>query len=133
MGLTQPALSFQTGSQPNHTRRTLPVQEEKRAVKRYRISALAQFRWQTSTGEWVSGSGVTVDVSVSGVYILCTCVPDIGALIEMKLAVTMGRSSNKSYLFGKGSVTRVNNDLGFAAAVVLQLLRVDQARVGADW
>ena len=111
----------------------MPVQEERRAVKRYRISALVQFRSQTSAGTWIPGSGVTLDVSVNGVYVLCTCPPELNAVIEMKMAVTMGKASNKAYLFGKGLVTRVNADMGFAATVVLQLLRVDQVSLGAGW
>jgi len=54
-------------------------------------------------------------------------------MIEMKMAVTMGKASNKAYLFGKGLVPRVNADIGFAANVVLQLLRVDQVSLGAGW
>ncbi|MFZ0706495.1 MAG: hypothetical protein WAM71_12895 [Candidatus Korobacteraceae bacterium] len=64
---------------------------------------------------------------------MCTTPPEVNAVIEMKMAVTMGKSSNKAYLFGKGLVTRVNGDLGFASTVVLQLLRVDQVSLGAGW
>lgn len=109
---------------------TVPDQEreERRLRRRYRVSTLAQYRWQDSTGGWVSDSGVTADISVAGVYVLAASSPPTGAPIEMRVALpAKSISTARGWLFGKGVVTRVKDDVGFAAKIDLRMLRGQRA------
>jgi len=105
-------------------------QEERRLRKRYEVSTLAEYRWQDSSGTWFSDTGTTLNISVGGVYVLTVSSPPSGAPIEMKVAVLgPGRATGRGYLFGRGVVTRVNSEAGFAARVGLRMLR----NKGSDW
>ena len=98
--------------------------EERRLRKRYPISTLARFRWQDSSGTWFSNSGKTLNVSVSGVYILTAASPPMGAPIEVKVALSAPSiAAGRGYLSGKGVVIRVNSEEGFAAQINLRMLR----------
>lgn len=109
-------------------------EEDRRANKRYRVSARARFRWQNSAGKWISSTGVTRDMSVAGAYILCSNVPDIRSAIELQVAVTpLHQGPTKASLFGRGFVTRTNTGAGFAAELVLQLFRIDQSDPTDNW
>ncbi len=109
-------------------------QEERRAVKRYFVSAPAQFRWQSVTGAWLSSAGVAQDVSVAGIYISCQRTPEVGAAVEVKLPVNMfGDGASKAYLVGKGLVNRSESGVGFAAELVLRLFRSDQPELSGRW
>ena len=93
-------------------------EQERRAKKRYPVSTLAQFRWQDATGTWISGSGVTQDISVAGVYVLTSTGPEVGSLVEVTVATSLfGNASGRARLHGKGTVTRVNRNVGFAAEI----------------
>ncbi len=101
-----------------------PQREERRLRRRYRVSTLAQYRWQDSSGTWVSDRGVTSDISVAGVYVLAACSPPAGAAIEMRVALpAKSVATVRGWLFGRGVVTRVKPDTGFAAKVDLRMLR----------
>lgn len=98
--------------------------EERRLSKRYKVSTLAQYRWRDSNGAWISQNGMTLDISVAGVYILAVSSPPTGAPIEMKIALPVnGVSGMRRWLVGNGIVTRVNSQAGFAAQVDLRMLR----------
>ena len=106
-------------------------EQERRAKKRYPVSTLAQFRWQDSTGTWISGTGVTQDISVAGVYILTSVGPDVGSLVEVTVATSLfGNASGRARLHGKGVVKRVNLKVGFAAEINHQVFRLQH--VGSE-
>lgn len=110
------------------------AQRERRARKRYLVSARVRFRWKNAAGKWISTSGVTRDVSVAGAYILCPNVPDLSAAVEVQVAVTpLAQVRSKAFLYGKGFVTRTNVGVGFAAELILQLFRSDQMDPSEAW
>lgn len=108
--------------------------EDRRTKKRYALAARARFRWQDAAGNWISSTGMTRDMSVAGAYILCPNVPALKAPIELQVLtpLSQGISSNAS-LYGKGFVTRTNHGVGFAAELVLQLLRIDPSDPAGNW
>src|SRR5690349_19261543 len=82
---------------------TAPKQEaeERRLKKRFVVSTLAQYRWQDSRGTWFSDSGMTLNISVAGVFVLTTSSPPTGAAIEVKVAVPgPGFVTGRGCLFG---------------------------------
>ncbi len=98
--------------------------EERRRKKRYPVWAHARYRWQDANGEWFSDSGMTLNISVAGLYVLTSSSPPPGAPVEMRVAVsTANLEMGRGCLFGKGVVTRVNAQGGFAAQVNLRMLR----------
>ena len=48
---------------------------ERRRGWRYRISAEVWFRWQTGSGAWRDGRGISKDISGHGICVLCSDVP----------------------------------------------------------
>ena len=110
------------------------AQKDRRTKRRYRVSTRVRFRWQNAAGKWISGAGVTRDMSVAGAYVLCPNAPDVNSLIELQVAVTpLSQGASKASLFGRGSVTRSNFGTGFAAELVLQLFRIDQVDPTENW
>jgi len=104
----------------------VPDQErdERRLKKRYPVWAHARYRWQDGNGTWFSESGMTLNISVAGIYILTSSSPPPGAQVEMRVAVsTTNLDTGRGCLFGKGVVTRVNSETGFAAQINLRMLR----------
>jgi hypothetical protein len=112
----------------------IQAQKERRARKRYPVSARVRFRWKNDAGKWISTTGVTRDVSVAGAYILCPNVPHLSAAVEVQVAVTpLAQVRGKAFLYGRGFVTRINVGVGFAAELILQLFRSDQMDPTEGW
>ena len=108
----------------------MPDQErdERRLRKRYPVSAVVRFRWQDSTGNWISDSGTTLNMSVAGIYIITPSSPPMGAPVEVRVAIsTKALRTARACLVGKGVVTRVNSQAGFAAQINLRMLRVHRS------
>lgn len=105
--------------------------KEERAKRRYQISTLAQFRWRRAEGTWTKASGVTQNISGSGVCILSSSQPAVGTPVEVRVTVPSMRESAAAavYIGGKGVVVRATPNVGFAAQVAFRLHRVEQAEL----
>lgn len=99
--------------------------KERRLRKRYPVSALARYRWQDSSGTWISDSAMTLNISVAGIYILTASSPPTGAPVEVRVAVPVpGVGTRRPSLVGQGFVIRVDPEVGFAAQIDLQMFRI---------
>jgi hypothetical protein len=107
----------------------------RRSEDRYRLSAAVKFKWQTANGEWRQGSGVTRDVSGSGMFVLAYPVPVPDALIFLLVDVRSAPGSGPTVRFrGRGRVVRIEPShgfpVGFGASVVFENVQgeYDQSR-----
>lgn len=94
--------------------------ERRERGRRYRIAAAVTFCWQTSSGEWRQGTGVSRDIGAYGISVVTSCIPIPGASLEMtvNLPVPWARAS---CLRGRGVVVRLlpeaGQPWGFAASL----------------
>jgi len=59
------------------------AQIELRKRVRHRLAADAVFTWQSATGGWLHGEGVTRDVSAGGAFLFSLTCPPVGAKIQL--------------------------------------------------
>lgn len=94
--------------------------ERRERGRRYRIAAAVTFCWQTSSGEWRQGNGISRDISSYGISVISSSVPIPSAPIELtvNLPVPWSRSA---CLRGRGLVVRLlpeaGSPWGFAASI----------------
>ena len=98
---------------------------ELRNSNRYRFNAPVIFRWALQ--DWPTGSsiGVTRDISTSGVYVVTTALPPVGAKVQMEILLPrLVQAGQGIHLTGEGVVLRSEpcgskskSEGGFAAAV----------------
>lgn len=107
-----------------------PTQEESeaRVTRRYPIAAQASFKWRGADRMWRQSTGVTRDISAFGALITAHQVPPLGAEVEVIVMFPGVRKSaaTKSLLTGKGTVVRLANGSGFAAAVSFHISRAGE-------
>jgi len=107
---------------------------ELRNANRYRLNAPAVFWWFETDGLSERGSGITQDISSSGVFVLTTTLPPLGARIELVVLLPgVGDESPGVRLNGEGFVLRLQRDpkepVGFAASVQFYQENTDLAAV----
>ncbi len=99
-------------------------------MRRFPISASAYFQWKGPDDNWHESTGITQNISARGVFILARRLPPLGGAVEVTVDIPPVNPSGtaRGQLRGKGIVTRVAPETGFAAEVFFQVLRVDKAR-----
>ena len=95
---------------------------EARRTNRYDLKAPAHFWWLELNGLTESSDGITKDISSSGVFVLTTMLPPVGARVELDVLLpAIGEDSTSARLHGEGFVVRLQHGLagpvGFAASV----------------
>jgi hypothetical protein len=91
-------------------------------AKRYRLNAPAVYWWAGAEDLPERGSGITQDISSSGVFVLTTELPPLAAHIEVEVSLPgVGNGSPGVRLKGDGFVCRLQRGptgpVGFAAVV----------------
>lgn len=101
---------------------------ELRKANRYRLSAPSVILWAPEGGPAESGRGVIRDINASGVYIVTSAHPPVGARVQLEILLPqMANNQPGMQLHGEGTVIRVDSGSidertcgvgGFAASVI---------------
>ena len=99
--------------------------EQRRAV-RFGVQAQVTYSWTDSTGGNQLGVGRTRNISISGVFVVCSSPPEQGTIVNLEInlpPLARGALQNLK-LETKGKVTRVtgiDHESGFAATSQFEL------------
>jgi PilZ domain len=99
--------------------------EQRRAV-RFDVQAQVVFSWMDRTGKNQRGVGRTLNISIAGVFVVCSLPPEEGREVDLEIhlpPLTHGALQNLK-LETKGTVTRVSGivqESGFAASSQFEL------------
>ena len=88
---------------------------------RHRLAASAVFTWQGAQQSWLSGEGVTRDISFDGAFIFSLTCPPCGTAIELDVLLLPLHSGERSLrMKTEATVVRVehaNGSEGFAVVI----------------
>jgi len=103
---------------------------EERGMQRFPISARACFLWKGPDDNWYESNGMTQNISARGVFIVTRSSPPLGGTVEITVDIPSVNPNAiaKGQLRGKGVVTRITPDTGFAAEVSFNVLRVKSSK-----
>lgn len=99
---------------------------EQRSAVRFDVQAQVIYSWTDPSGRDQLGVGRTRNISISGVFVLCSSPPEEGTQINLKInlpPLTRGAQQNLK-LETKGKVTRVmgiDQESGFAVTSQFEL------------
>src|SRR5438045_5068496 len=69
---------------------------EVRKRVRHRLAASAVFTWQGAQQSWLSGEGVTRDISFDGAFIFSLTCPPVGSAIQLDVLLLPLQSGERS-------------------------------------
>lgn len=100
-----------------------------RKARRYSISAVVSFCWDSGNGFLHEGHGTTLNVSAHGVFVRTGFTPRVGGQLELEICMKSPGPESKAVLFhGEGRVVRTiqeGPESGFAAEVLFQTETAD--------
>ena len=88
--------------------RTLVSVHDLRSARRYRLSEVVSFSWNSEDGSVTRHTGVTQDISIRGICFVAACHIDIGTRISLDIfLVSVNRSSQAIRLHADGFICRI--------------------------
>ena len=99
--------------------------EQRRAV-RFAVQAQVIYRWTDQSGRNYEGVGGTLNISISGVFVVCSSPPSVGTPVGLEIHLPPLERDVLQHLRleTKGRVTRVTDideESGFAATSQFEL------------
>ena len=97
---------------------------EQRRVVRFAVQAQVIYRWTDQSGRNQEGVGRTRNISISGVFVVCSSPPEEGTIVDLEINLPPLARGALLKLETKGKVTRVTSvdqESGFAASSQFEL------------